>query len=111
MNASELREWVALFLPDLVPDGQGGDRESVPAGLVADLPAKVKEPSGSRIAMSDQLTDRLRYEVTIRYQPAISTAYRVMWRDRFLDIVLVRNLEERDTWLELTCERREAGAQ
>jgi head-tail adaptor len=110
-TASELREWIALFLPVLVPDGQGGSYETVPPGLVADLPASVLEPSGTQVWSSDQLGDRVRYEVTIRYQVGITTAYQVMWRNRYLNIVFVRNVDSRDVWLVLTCERRELGQQ
>lgn len=111
MNASELREWIALFQMELVPDGAGGDRETVPAGLVADIPAKVAAPGGSQAFAGDQLGDRVRREITIRYQPGISTVYRVMWRNEYLDVTAVKNIDARDTWLQLTCERKEAGAQ
>jgi head-tail adaptor len=112
MNASELREWVGLFQMELIPDGQGGYREQVPAGLVADLPAKVATPAGREGWTGDQLGARVRHEITIRYQPAITSVYRVMWRDQFLDIVgEPENIDARDVWLKLICERKEAGAQ
>lgn len=111
MQASELREWIALFLMELVPDGQGGARESVPAGLTPDLPAKVITPSGAKIWAGDQLADRVTADITIRYQPGISTVYRVLWRDQYLNVIQVQNMDSRDTWLKLVCERTEAGAQ
>ena len=112
MDASELREWIALFQMELTPDGQGGFHESIPAGLVADTPAKVETPSGPKIWAADQLGDRVRHQITIRYQPGITSVYRVMWRDRLLDIVgEPENVDARDTWLTLACERKEAGAQ
>ena len=112
MNGSELREWIALFQMELTPDGQGGSRETVPAGLVADLPAKVTTPRGADRFAGDQLGARVRYEITIRYQPGVSSVYRVMWRDQLLDIVgEPENVDARDEWLRLICERKEAGAQ
>ncbi len=111
MDASELREWIAVFQMELTPDGQGGFHETVPAGLVADIPAKVETPSGAEIWAADQLGDRVRREITIRYQPGITTVYRVMWRNEYLDVTDVDNVGARDTWLTLTCERKEAGAQ
>lgn len=112
MTGAELREWIALFQMELVPDGQGGYRETVPAGLVADIPAKVATPTGRAIAAGDQLGDRVRHEITIRYQPGVTSVYRVMWRDQLLDIVgEPENVDARDTWLKLVCERKEAGAQ
>lgn len=112
MQASELREWIALFQMELVPDGQGGYREQVPAGLVADVPAAVDTPRGPQIWSADQLGLRARHEITIRFQPGITTVYRVMWRDRFLEIVAEpENIDARDTWLKLICERKEMGTQ
>ena len=110
-DASELREWIALFQMELTPDGQGGSRETVPA-MIADVPAKVATPHGFERPASDQLGSRVRYEITIRYQPGVTSVYRVMWRDQLLDIVgEPENVDARDTWLKLICERKEAGAQ
>ena len=78
---------------------------------MADLPAAVRTPTPRLIAAGDQRSDRVQYVVTVRYQPGVTTAYRVMWRDLYLDVVAVRNMDERDTWIELTCERKELGAQ
>jgi head-tail adaptor len=111
MIASELREWIALFIMNLVSDGQGGAREMIPPGLVADLPAAVRTPTPRLIFESDRLADRVQYVFTIRYQPLVTTAWRVMWREQYLDIVGVKNLDQKDVWLELTCERRELGTQ
>jgi head-tail adaptor len=111
VTASDLREWIAIFQMELVPDGQGGGRETIPAGLVADIPAAVKTPTPRVIFAEDQRGDRIQFVMTIRFAPGITTAYRVMWRDQLLDITGVKNMDERDTWLELVCERKEAGAQ
>lgn len=111
MTAADLREWVALFMPDLQPDGQGGYREAVPAGLEPDRPASVERPAGGQASAGDQLGDRIRHVVTIRYEPGLSTAYRVLWRDMYFDVVGLENVDQRNTWLALTIERREAGAQ
>ena len=111
MTADELREWVGLFQMELVPDGQGGSREAVPTNIRADRPAKVETPAPRLIMAGDQKADRVQYRITIRYDPGISTVWRVQYKNHYLDITGVKNLEERDTWLELTCERKEAGAQ
>ena len=111
MTASDLREWVAIFQMELIPDGQGGAREAVPTGVVADFPASVRTPTPRVVVGEDQRADRVQYVVTIRYEPGVTTAYRVMWRDQLLDITGVKNLEGRDTWLELICERKELGTQ
>jgi head-tail adaptor len=112
LDASDLREWIAVFQMELTPDGQGGYLETVPAGLVADLPANVATPRGPTIWSADQLGDRVRLEFTIRYEPGISSVYRVLYRNQLLDIVgEPENIDSLDTWLKIVCERREAGKQ
>lgn len=111
MTASDLRDWVGIFMMDLVPDGAGGAIETIPADVAADTPANVTRISPRQVVASDQVADRVVYTVTIRYQPWITTTYRIMFKDQYLDIVGVRNIEERNVWLEMTCERAEAGRQ
>lgn len=111
MTASDLREWIAVFMMELVPDGQGGSRESVPPDLVADRPANVRTPTPRVVFAGDQRGDRVQEIMTIRYEPGVTTNYRVLWREQLFDVAGVKNLDNRDTWLELTCERFEAGKQ
>ena len=112
MTASDLREWVALFMMDLAPDGAGGAYEREPEDIVPDIPAKVEQVAASETAAGDQThADRARYKVTIRYEPGVTTAYRVMWRDLYLDIAAVRNIGMTNSWLELECQRKESGLQ
>lgn len=111
MNASDLREWIAIFMMDLAPDGQGGARETVPADLTADRPANVRTPTPRVVFAGDQRGDRVQEIVTIRFEPGITTNYRVMLREQLFDVAGVKNLDNTDTWLELTCERFEAGTQ
>lgn len=65
MTASELKEWVAIFLPDLADDGAGGSHETVPPGLVADTPAKVAIRTANPVLQGDQLGDRATHTVTV----------------------------------------------
>lgn len=110
MGGSDLREWIAIFQMELTPDGAGGGRETPPTGIVADRPANVRT-TPRQVFAGDQAADRVQAIVTIRYEPGITPAYRVMWREQFYDIAAVKNLGNADAWLELTCERREAGGQ
>ena len=111
MTGAELREWINVFLPEVVSDGQGGYTETIPTGLVYDRPAAVREVSGGEVTASDQLAQRVRYEVTIRRDQGITPSHRIWWRDMYLDITNVEILDMRDTWLKLDCVQREAGAQ
>lgn len=111
MTAADLREWIAIFMMELTPDGQGGSMEVPPADLAADRPANVRTPNPREVFSGDQLADRVLAIMTIRYEPGVTSAFRVMWRDQLYDITGVKNLDNTDTWLELTCERFERGTQ
>jgi head-tail adaptor len=111
MDASELRDWIALFLMNAADDGQGGLVETIPPGLVYDRPARVETLQPGQITAADQLADRVRYRITIRYDVGITTTYRVYWNDGYLSIVSATNPDQLGQWLELICERKEAGAQ
>ncbi len=111
MTASALRDWVAIFMMDYAPDGAGGAIETVPPGLVADTPANVARVSPRQVVASDQIADRIVYTVTIRFQDWVTVNYRVMFNDQYLDITGIKDVDQLGIWLELTCERFEAGAQ
>jgi head-tail adaptor len=111
LTASDLSEWVALFQMELTPDGQGGFLELTPANIAYDRPANVRRLTGQEISQSDQIAGRVRYDVTIRYEPCISIVYRVFWRDQFLDVTDVEDVGYGGAWLKLKCERKELGTQ
>jgi len=112
MVASDLREWIALVAPDLVPDGQGGMREQLPMiPPIADTPANVELNSGDEVFDSDQKQSLYRYTITIRYQDGITSALRIYWRGQWLEILAVINVGARDAWLEIKAERNNAGLQ
>lgn len=112
MTASELTDWIALFLPDVEPDGQGGYRETVPDDLSPDRAANVRQIAASAVASGDQtMADRVRYRVTIRYDAGVTASARVLWNDMYLDITGVENVDMASEWLVLVCERKEAGTQ
>lgn len=111
MTASDLTEWIALFMMELTPDGQGGYRELPPADIAYDRPANVRQMSGNEVQASDQTASRIRYEISIRYEPGVSTYHRVLWRDQYLDITGIDNVLQAGAWLRLQCERKEAGRQ
>ena len=112
MVASDLREWIALVIPDLVPDGQGGMREQYPiTPPITDTPANVVQDSGDEVFSADQKQNLYRYTVTIRFQDGVSSAQRIYWRGQWLDILSVENVDERDAWLKFAAERNNAGQQ
>lgn len=111
MTASDLSEWIALFQMDLSADGQGGYREIPPSDISPDRPAHVRRVSGQELGNADQRAGRVRYDVTIRYEPGITISWRVFWRDQYLDVTDVNNVDNGNAWLTLKCERKELGTQ
>lgn len=112
MIASDLRDWVALVVPDLVPDGQGGMREQLPATPpVADTAANVVLDSGDELFQADQKQNLYRYTITIRHQDGVGSAMRIYWNDQWLDILSLQNMEQRGAWLEIKAERHAGGQQ
>jgi head-tail adaptor len=111
MNASDLREWIGLIAPDLVPDGQGGMRETLPANPQADTPACVEIESGDQVFTADQKESLYRYTVTIRYQDGITPALRIYWAGKWLRMLAVLNLGARNEWLEMSAEQDGKGLQ
>lgn len=112
MIASDLRDWIALVVPDLVPDGQGGMREMLPATPPeTDTPANVVQDSGDELFQADQKQNLYRYTVTIRYQDGVNSALRIYWSGQWLDILSIENTEQRGAWLVISAERHAGGLQ
>ena len=111
MTASDLSEWIALFQMELTPDGQGGFSEIAPANISYDRPANVRRVTGQELVFADQTAGRVRYDISIRYEPGITIAWRVLWRDQYLDVTDVENVDNGDAWLKLKCEKKETGRQ
>jgi len=111
LSVNSLTEWIGLFLPNLSPDGAGGYVEAPPANVAEDFPAAVQFNSGRESYLSGQQADTNELEVVIRYEPGITTAYRLSWRSAFFDIVTVENVDAADMWLRFIVVKREAGSQ
>lgn len=109
MDASDLRGWVCVFLMDLVDNGRGGDRETIPQGLEYDRPAAVRRLSGNASQSGDQLAQRVRYAITIRFDVGITTSHWVWWDGMYLQVEAIDNVDFKDQFLSLTCSQKEAG--
>lgn len=111
MKASDLTEWIGLFLPDLQPDGQGGFVETIPASVEQDFPAHVEVSSAGEEFQQQGEKDSVVYTITIRFEPGITTAWRVSWLELYLDVTEATNVDMRSVWLELRCRRKGGGTQ
>ena len=119
MDASRLTEWVGVFQMTLQPDGQGGYIESIPTGLQAPIPAEVIAESAADVFQADHISSRVRFRVTMRYDPNVTTADRIYWPaggltigQQVLDIIAEPiNVDGEYKWLRMRCERKEQGKQ
>src|SRR4029077_4582586 len=102
ISANTLDEWIGLFLPNLQADGSGGVIEKISTNVQEDRPAAVQFNSGRESYLSGQQADRYEYAVWIRFEPGITTKYRLSWRSRFYDIVSVDPTREAEGWLYMT---------
>lgn len=68
------------------------------------MKAKVKPKSGRERVYGMQLESPLTHTVIVRYTDDILTVDRVNFNGRLMQIRAVRNLEEMNRWIELSCE-------
>ncbi|MDX5493311.1 MAG: phage head closure protein [Alphaproteobacteria bacterium] len=98
----EMRERIALQSPLLVADGAGGaDIEWTEGETVW---AKVEALGGDERMNGERLAARARLRLTIRHREGVTTAMRVFWKARALDIRSLRDPDGRKHLLILDCE-------
>jgi SPP1 family predicted phage head-tail adaptor len=66
--------------------------------------AEIVPLSGSEDYIAQGLNASVVHRVTIRYRSGIVPKMQVLWGARTLEIVNVRNLDERGKWLVMNCE-------
>lgn len=101
-SLGRLRHQVKLQSPTRTTDAGGG--QAISWSTLAELYADVRPKPGSEDFQHGQLQERTQHEVTIRFRSDISTAYRVLFGSRILNIRHIQNVNERDRFLILTCE-------
>jgi SPP1 family predicted phage head-tail adaptor len=68
------------------------------------MKAQVKPKSGRERMYGMQLESPLTHTIIIRYADDILTVDRVNFNGRLMQVRAVRNLEEMNRWIELSCE-------
>jgi SPP1 family predicted phage head-tail adaptor len=66
--------------------------------------AQISPISGREQLKGDQIESPLTHRVTIRYRAGLLPKMRVVYGARLFNIRAIKNLEERNVWLELMCE-------
>jgi SPP1 family predicted phage head-tail adaptor len=73
--------------------------------------AKIEPLSAREVFAAEAASAEVTHRITIRYLAGLKTDMRIKHGTRYFDVVGIRNIEERNAWLELLCvEGRTAGA-
>lgn len=79
---------------------------------VASCWAAVQPKRGNEPIVADQVNEQGTHKVTVRHSRLvedISTAWRITWGGRVLQILSVANIDARNRWLELECREYPSG--
>lgn len=97
-----MRERVTIEQETATPDGYGGYANTW--ATVATVWAKVEPLSGREQIEADKLQGVVNTRVTIRYRSDVVPGMRLVWGSRNYNIRAVISEEERDRFLQLTCD-------
>lgn len=102
LQVGELSHRLTLQFEERSEDGYGGH---IPVwNDVGQVWASVQPISGQEALVARQLQDTVTHKVRMRWRPNVRAAMRLKWGARIFNIREVRNIDERNTWLELRCE-------
>jgi len=98
-----VRERVAIQTISLADDGYGGKTETL--STLATVWAKVSPVKGREVEKSGRMESVETYLVMIRYRADVTTAHRILWSGKLLNIRSVQNRDEKRQFLTLECEK------
>jgi len=75
---------------------------------VEEVWAYFRPVSGQEQFQADKIKEKKKYLATVRYRDSITASQRIKFGDRLYNITSIKNLEERDRYVEIECE--EGGA-
>lgn len=106
MQPGDLDQRVTIQAPADTDDGYGG---TIPGGWadVATVWAQVRDKGGNEAMEHMRATGRLTYEITIRRRDGITTAHRLVWGGRALNIRKVPP-PQRGEYMTITAEDTDA---
>jgi len=101
IEPGKLRHRIAIESPTRSKNEFGEEVEGW--SVLAEVRASVEPLSGRELWQAQQVAAQVSHRVQIRYRPGVEPEQRVCHRGRHLEISVVRNIEERNEWLELLC--------
>lgn len=102
VRASELRESVDIEQSTITTDSFGNETETWTA-VASAVPAKVEPLRGNEFWQAQQVQSEVTHTVKLRYRSGILPSMRVLYRSRYLHILSVIDMQERQWMLELHC--------
>lgn len=104
VRASELREVVNIESLTTAADAYGNEADTWAA--ITDgtnVPAKVEPLRGSEFIAAQQVQSEVTHTVKMRYRTGVLPSMRLLYRSRYLHILTVIDMNERQRMLELHC--------
>jgi len=105
MHSGLLREQITIQQPDMTRDSLGGFTTAWVN--VTTTRANVRGLSGAEQFFAQRLQATATTRVTLRYLSGITAGMRVLIRSTPYQIRYIDNIEFRDRWLSMLCERGE----
>ena len=102
MSIGKMRYEVQLQKPTNTRDTGGGLTETW--STLANLWADIKPLRGAETYRQGQVQEKTTHLITIRYRRDIGTNYRILYDSDNYNIKYIKNLDNRDRFLELECE-------
>lgn len=100
VSASELRHRVTFQDKTVTPDGAGGQTEEW--AVVASAWAKIEPVKSYERFVALQTETHVSHKITIRYNPIVTTAKRILFDGRVFDITGVINVNEDNVAMVIT---------
>lgn len=107
IHAGMLKERVTLQRKTRTPDGVGGAANSWTADPTEPVAASVKPLTGTEALEAMRLNQRVNYRVIIRFRgdgnggPYYKVGDRMLWRNRYHNIISVFDVESESRWIEM----------
>lgn len=100
--AGMLRNRIIIERETDAPNDSGG--QSIVWSTFKKVKAFIKPKSGTERVRGMQLESPLTHTIVIRYTKDLLTKDRINYNGRYMQIRAIVNVEERNRWLELSCE-------
>tara|TARA_R100001510_G_scaffold31668_4_gene28321 strand:- start:1464 stop:1787 length:324 start_codon:yes stop_codon:yes gene_type:complete len=102
MSIGKMRFEVALQKPTNTTDAGGGITEEYTT--LSNLYANIEQTRGSESLRQGQVKEKTTHIFTIRYRRDIGTNFRILYDSDAYNIKTIKNVDNRNRYLELECE-------